>query len=100
MKNELDVRGISALKDAQEFMRCWRLADGNALCAIDPASIGADPFLFGMAMVDAIRHGAKAYAHAVDVNEQHAFDRIMEGFYAEMKKPTDTPRPLSNKETH
>src|SRR3546814_952056 len=72
----------------------WKQSNGNVLCVIDPAALGADPMLFGLAIVDAVRHGAKAYAQAVNVDEKHAFERIMEGVNAELANPTDTPRPL------
>jgi hypothetical protein len=44
--------------------------------------------------VDALRHGALAYAQATGIGEEEAFARIMEGFDAEMGNPTDEPRPL------
>src|SRR3546814_16672473 len=72
----------------------WKQSNGNVLCVIDPAALGADPMLFGLAIVDAVRHGATAYAQAVNVDEKHAFERIMEGVNADLANPTETPRPL------
>ncbi|HMO75415.1 MAG TPA: DUF5076 domain-containing protein [Sphingopyxis sp.] len=99
-KGAIDVTGIPALAGGEEFLRMWKQANGNILCVIDPARLGADPMLFGLAIVDAIRHGAKAYAHAVNVSEDHAYERIMEGVNAELANPTDVPRPLGPEGTH
>ncbi len=79
----------------REFLRMWAHEDGPLTCVIEPAALGADPFLFGMAMVDAIRHAAKAYAQAVNVSEEHALERIFEGFDAERNDPTDAPQQIS-----
>lgn len=89
--NEIDITRLPQLRHANEFLRMWAQKDGPMTCLIDPAKLGADPFLFGMAMVDAIRHGAKAYAHAVNISEDHALTRIFEGFDAERDNPTDAP---------
>ena len=80
------------LEDAQEFLRLWAKRDGPMTCFIDPSKLGADPSLFGMALVDAVRHGARAWAAAVNVSVEHAEARIWEGLDAERAKPTDTPR--------
>lgn len=80
------------LEDAEEFLRMWRKQDGPMTCFIDPARLGADPFLFGMAVVDAVRHGARAWAAAVNIPVEHAEERIWEGLDAERAKPTDQPR--------
>jgi hypothetical protein len=100
LDGEMDVSGVSALAGANEFLRMWSQPKGNAICLIDPAALGADPAVFGLAMVDALRHGAKAWAQAVQIDEEHAFARIMEGFNAELGNPTDTPRQLPTGETH
>ncbi len=99
-KGSIDVSGIPALAGGEEFLRMWKQSNGNVLCVIDPAALGADPMLFGLAIVDAVRHGAKAYAQAVNVDEEHAFERIMDGVNAELANPTDTPRPLGPEGTH
>lgn len=97
MAGPLDLSAVEEhLKDASEFMRMWSRA-GGAMCIIEPQNLGADPAMFGIAMADAIRHGAKAWARAVEVSEDHALERIMQGFNAEMKSPTDTPRDFTAK---
>lgn len=97
MAGPLDLSAIEAqLSEASEFMRMWA-RDGGAMCIIEPQNLGADPAMFGIAMADAIRHGAKAWARAVNVSEDHALERIMQGFNAEMKSPTDKPIDMSDK---
>lgn len=97
---ELDVGNLDALRDANEFLRMWSRPGGEVTCVIDPPALGADPMLFGMALADALRHGAKAYAHAVDITEDHAFARIRQGLDAELNNPTDTPRSITTGTTH
>ena len=94
MPGEIDVGSFDFLKGSTEFARLWH-GEGDGLVAIiEPRGIGADPAIFGMAMVDTIRHGAKAYAHAVGISEEDALERIWAGFDAERDNPTDTPREI------
>ena len=86
------VPHAAMLENAEEFLRLWAKRDGPMTCFIDPSKLGADPFLFGMALVDAVRHGARAWAEAVNVSVEHAEARIWEGLDAERAKPTDHPR--------
>ena len=88
---EIDVSGFGFLAGSAEFTRMWNQPGGSQTCIIEPANLGADPALFGMAMVDAIRHGAAAYAQAVNITEAQALERIYQGFDAERANPTDTP---------
>jgi len=90
-RGEIDVTTFDFLDRSHEFARMWSEPGGEQTFIIEPRAIGADPFLFGMAMVDAIRHGAKAYAHAVNISEDEALARIFEGFDAERSNPTDSP---------
>lgn len=91
---ELDVSDFGFLAKSTEFARLWSEDGENLTAIIEPRGIGADPFLFGMALVDAARHGAKAYAQAVGISEEQALARIWEGFDAERSYPTDTPRQI------
>ena len=93
-QGEIDIAALDWLQGSQEFLRMWNGEQEGLTCLIEPRAIGADPFVFGMAMVDAIRHGAKAYAHAVGVSEEQALGRIWEGFDAERDSPTDEPREI------
>lgn len=94
MPGEIDVSAFDFLRGGTEFARLWN-EDGAGLTAIiEPRGLGADPFLFGMAMVDTINHAAKAYAQAVRIPEEDALARIYEGFDAERANPTDVARQI------
>ena len=86
------VPHASLIEGAREFLRVWAKEDGPVTCFINPVPLGADPFAFGMALVDVVRHGARAYARAVGISEGEAEARIWEGLDAERAHPTDTPR--------
>ena len=92
---EIDVSDFSFLKRSQEFARLWNEPGSGLTCIIEPRNLGADPFLFGMALVDAARHGAKAYAQAGNISEEEAMARIWEGFDAERANPTDDPKQIN-----
>lgn len=80
------------LEDGREFLRLWSKPEGPVTCFVNPAQLGADPFLFGMALVDTVRHGARAWAQAVDIPVAEAEARIWAGLDAERATPTDRPR--------
>jgi len=86
---EIDVSGFGFLDGSLEFARLWAEPQGPMTCIIEPRALGPDPFLFGMALVDAVHHGAKAYAHALGIPEDQALARIWEGLDAERANPTD-----------
>jgi hypothetical protein len=93
---ELDISDCAdLLRNSREFLRMWQSGDGPMTCFIDPPKLGADPFVLGIALVDCVRHGAKAYAHAVGISEADAEKRIWAGLDAERSSPTDTPTELS-----
>ena len=92
---EIDVADFDFLDGASEFARLWNGGEENGLTAIiEPRGLGADPGLFGLALMDAARHGAKAYAQAVRIPEDEALERILEFFDAERADPTDQPRQI------
>ena len=80
-----------------EFLRVWVKQDGPVTCFVNPVPIGPDPFAFGLAMVDCVRHAAKAYARAVNIDEDEALARIWEGLDAERAAPTTDPISITAK---
>lgn len=94
LPHELDVSAVPGLEESREFLRMWNREGGEVTCFIDPGAIHPDPAVFGIAMVDAVRHGAKAYARAVGISEAQALARIWDGFDAERGHPTDQPRQI------
>jgi len=95
---ELDIADCTELlARSREFLRMWAQADGPVTCLIDPQPVGSDPFAFGIALADCVRHGAKAFAAAVGIPEREAETRIWAGLDAERRMPTDRPTDLSDK---
>jgi hypothetical protein len=94
---ELDVSDCAdILRNSREFLRMWQSSgDGPTTCFIDPANLGDDPFMLGIALTDCVRHGAKAYARAAGISEADAEKRIWAGLDAERSSPTDAPTDLS-----
>jgi hypothetical protein len=86
---EIDVSAFSFLDGSAEFARLWAEPQGPMTCIIEPRALGPDPFLYGMALVDAVHHGAKAYAQALGIPEEQALARIWQGLDAERTNPTD-----------
>lgn len=92
---EIDVSSFDFLDGAAEFARLWAEPEGPMTCVIEPRALGPDPFLFGMALVDAVHHGAKAYAHALGAPEGEVLARIWQGLDAERANPTDEAREIA-----
>lgn len=86
------------LADAGEFLRAWKTPEGLTVSFVDPRPVGADPALFGIAMLDVIEAAAKTYARAVQISEEEAAARIWEGIESQRGQPaTATPAQPSYK---
>ena len=85
------TRHADVLGGAREALRMWANADGPVTCFINPVPLGPDPYAYGMALVDCVRTGAKAYAQAVRIAEREALARIWEGFDAERGNAAESP---------
>ena len=85
------------LDGSREFLRAWAKPDGGATSYfVNPRALGPDPALFGIALVDAARHAAEAWAKALERPADEMFDRILQGFGAERSAPsTDLPLPVA-----
>ena len=77
------------IEGAREFLRVWAKPDGPVTCFMNPVPIGADPAGYGIALVDCVRHGANAYARALNISYDEALARIWQGLDAERANPTD-----------
>ena len=64
------------MSEPAEFLRMIQSEDGVVSCLIDAHALAADPAVFGLALADAARHGAKAWAKAVGCTEEDALDRV------------------------
>lgn len=84
------------LDGSREFLRVWAKESGPVTCFVNPRSLGADPALFGIALVDSARHAALAWAKSTGLTEQEALLRIWEGFDGEREAPSnDLPLPIA-----
>jgi hypothetical protein len=83
---DIDVLGIdrSAFDEAVRVL----VADGNVI-VIDPEVI-REPFVLGMLCVDIMKHGAKAFAQQMGMDQTVAFQTILSGLMAELQSPTDS----------
>ena len=77
-KRQIQVEGYDFLDNSVEVARLWVENGGPATCLIDPGLL-AEPELFGMLMVVAIRHASKAYALCYGMTEAAALTRIWAG---------------------
>ncbi|WP_425229374.1 DUF5076 domain-containing protein [Sphingomonas sp.] len=71
------------IEDAREFLRLWASEDGPITCFVNPRPLGPDPYLFGVALNEAVTHGARTYASATGIGIEEAEARIRQGFAGE-----------------
>ena len=84
------------LDGSREFLRAWAKADGPTSYFVNPRALGADPALFGIALVDAARQAAAAWGKALGRPQDEMLTRIWEGLDAERTAPTsDLPLPVA-----
>ena len=74
----ISVEELEFLEKSVEVARLWVEDEGPATCLIQPDRL-AEPEMFGMLMVDAIRYGARAFAQCYGLSEQEALQRIWAG---------------------
>jgi hypothetical protein len=78
-RGAIDVAGQrETLADSTEIARLW-VEDGGPGTFFINAYKMPEPEMFGMMMADAIRHGARAYAHALEISENEAEALIWAG---------------------
>ena len=94
---EISVAGYDFLGQSVEVARLWVEDEGPATCLIQPERL-AEPEMFGMLLVDAIRHGARAFSQCYGMSEDEALSRIWQGVEAERDYPTDPLDTLQNYE--
>ena len=82
----IDVDGLDLLANSVEVARLWVENEGPATCIIQPERL-EQPEMFGMLMVDAIRHGARAFSQCYGMTEEEALSRIWQGVDAERDEP-------------
>ena len=85
--NAISVEGLDFLSNSHEVARLWVEDQGPATCIIQPDRL-EDPEMFGMLMVDTIRHAGRAFASYLNISEAKALNRIWSGLDAERDEST------------
>ena len=75
------------LDNSVEVARLWVEHEGPATCLIQPDRL-QQPEMFGLLIVDTIRHSARAYAQCYGMSEEEALRRIWAG--VDMERQTNT----------
>jgi hypothetical protein len=75
---------------ARELLRVWA-AHGAQHISI-ATGVWKDPAAWGITLVDLARHIARSYEQTGGPRAHEALERILEGFHAELRKPTDDPK--------
>ena len=83
----IDVAGYDFLAESVEVARLWVENEGPATCLIQPDRL-AEPEMFGMLMVDTVRHAAIAYSQSLGIPEEQALERIWKGL--DMERASNT----------
>jgi len=94
-KRQIHVEGYDFLDRSLEVARLWVQNGGPATCIIDPTLL-REPEMFGMLMVDTVRHAARAYAQCYGMTENAALSRIWDGLGAERDRPTSPLKTIQN----
>ena len=92
LKDELSPPQIAEATGAVEVLRVW-CAPGEPQQLV-LRTTWKDPGAWGLLLVDAARHAAKAYA-AEGMSEAEALNRILQLFRAEIESPTANPTNVS-----
>ncbi|WP_422345490.1 DUF5076 domain-containing protein [Parasphingorhabdus sp.] len=85
--NAIAVDQFDFLDQSHEVARLWVEDGAGATCIIQPEHLEM-PEMFGMLMVDSIRHGSRAFAQAQGISEAEALSRIWAGLDAERNRNT------------
>jgi hypothetical protein len=89
-KNALAAPELAKEESSAEILRMWVREDWSKL-QVSLRTHNDDPAVWGIALADAMRHVAKAYALKGKISENNALVRIKQVFDAEWGAPTDLP---------
>lgn len=79
---------VSRDKAAFELLRVWVAEQGQHVSLRSGA--WEDPFAWGIVLADLARHIVNAEAiHKKNLDKDAFFERMLEGFHAEIESPTD-----------
>ena len=78
-------KGDILTDESHEVARIWITNGGGSSVWIN-AGILEDPRVFGYLMSDTVRHAARAYAAAGDLDEEDALQAIVDGLAEELRE--------------
>jgi len=84
--NAISVEDRGFLDNSYEVARLWVEDGGPATCIIRPDTL-VTPEMFGMLMVDTVRHAGRAFAQYLALTETESLARIWAGLDAERDDP-------------
>jgi hypothetical protein len=85
-ENELALEdGDLLTADSHEIARIWVTNGAGSNVWINPTAL-SEPIEFGYLMADALRHAARAYSMAWDVQEVDALQLMCDGLLAELRE--------------
>ena len=79
------VNGDELTDESSEVARIWVTNNAGSSVWID-AGVLEDPTVFGFLMADTIRHAARAYANAWELDEQETLQAIVDGVGQELRE--------------
>ena len=71
--------------ESSEVARVWVTNNAGSSVWINP-SVLAEPISFGYLMADTLRHAARAYAMAWEIDEASALQQMCDGFVSELRE--------------
>ena len=84
--NELSLeQGDQLTGESHEIARIWVTNNAGSSVWINPMVL-SEPVEFGYLMADSVRHAARAYAMAWEIEENEALQQICDGFSAELRE--------------
>jgi hypothetical protein len=92
---QISLAGYDFLESSVEVARLWVENGGPATCIIQPERL-SEPEMFGMLMVDTVRHAARAYSQCYGMPEGEALERVWAGLDAERDQHTTPLDTLQN----
>ena len=98
--NAIDVADHPDLSaESAEVVRIWVTNNAGSTVFID-AEVLADPQVFGFLIADTVRHAAKAYAQAWDLEEGDALQSIVDGLGEELREQFNVITPVTNERSN
>ena len=85
-KNAIPLEhGDNLTDESREVARIWVTNNAGSSVWID-ATVLEHPNVFGFLMADTIRHAARAYAHAWNLDEHETLQAIVDGVGQELRE--------------